>query len=111
MKQTHQLQCEPTGTALEQDYSDPEYDLFKLGCHDNKPIYVSPQVNGVELPMEVDTGATMSITSTNTYSKTWSDANTPRLHTTSSRLQMYTGEVVKVLGKIRVDVSLGDWVE
>ena len=111
MKQTHQLQCEPTGTALEQVDSDSEYDLFILGSPDNQPIYVSPQVNGVELPMEVDTGATMSIISQGTYLKTWSDADAPRLRATSARLRTYTGEVVKVLGEIRVEVSLGDRVE
>ena len=56
--------------------------------------------------MEVDTVATRSIISQCTYQRLWSGADAPPLCSTTTRLKTYTGEVIRVLGEIQVEVSL-----
>ena len=63
-------------------------------------------VENEELLMEIDTSALCSVISEETYSKLWSNVNNvPKLNTTDVKLRMYTGETVKILGLIRIDVE------
>ena len=66
---------------------------------DTKPYMVTVKFNGADLKMEVDTGAALSVISEKTYGLI-----TP-LHCYSSILITYTGETIKVNGKISVTVS------
>ena len=56
----------------------------------------------IELPMEVDTGASLSIISESTYH---SLIALPELNSTDVTLHTYTGESIVVLGSLEVDVS------
>ena len=68
-----------------------------------KPIVVTVQVNNVDLPMELDTGASLSLISEATY-KSLLPALTS-LSNTSVVLTTYTGEKIPPLGSIDVNVA------
>ena len=61
-------------------------------------------VNGVELQMEVDTGASASIISQTTYQKSW-PTHAPPLQPSNVKLRTYTGEELKVLGSLTTEVQ------
>ena len=63
--------------------------------------------NGVELKMEVDTGASVSIISEYTYNKLWTH-NMPPLQETTLKLRTYTGQTLQIHGTITVDVTYND---
>ena len=97
-RETFQVQYEEQGQQ-----SEPEYALFHFSDRSLEPIVVSPLLKGVE---EVDTGTTRSFISQCTYQRLWSGADAPPLCSTTARLKTYTGEVIRVLGEIQVEVSL-----
>ena len=52
---------------------------------------VQISLNQVEIPMELDTGTSLSVISEMTYQKIW-DGQGPPLQPTDMRLKTYTGE-------------------
>jgi hypothetical protein len=68
------------------------------------PICATLHINGKELTMEVDTGASVSVISQTTYSRLWGSGKAPALRKTNIRLRQYTGECIPLLGAIEVDV-------
>ena len=62
-------------------------------------------VDGVDLPMELDTGAAVSIISHRAYRTIWSDGKHPVLHSSTAQLRTYTGEIIYVMGSIHVTAS------
>ena len=103
---THRVTTEDTdqsGTELETEYS-----LYKLSNGDKGPLLVRPIINKKEVVMEVDTGAAMSIICSKTYHSLWSDGEMPPLTSANCKLKTYTGEQIKVLGKIDVMVALNN---
>ena len=101
--ETHQLHMDEFDTELN---TNPEYNLFNVSGAKTPPLRVSVLVNGRELCLEVDTGATMSIISRRTYNHTWPVGNTPHIKPTNVSLRTYTGEKIQVAGEISVEVSL-----
>jgi len=72
-----------------------EYSLFHTqGRNSSAPILVTLEVNGVNLTMELDTGATLSIISEETYHKLFSADKAPTLKASQAQLKTYTGEVI-----------------
>ena len=67
------------------------YELLTLSQRRNAPITVSLRVNQVEMAMEVDTGASVSIVSEATYRKLWPGGKFP-LQPSDAKLRSYTGE-------------------
>ena len=61
-------------------------------------------VEGVEVLMEVDTGASISIMSESTFKDTWK-SNSPPLQASRICVKTYTGEALDVLGSIDVEVG------
>ena len=55
--------------------------------------------------MELDTGATLSLISEKTYKETFPAETAPSLQASNAQLKTYTGEVIKVLGAIEVEVT------
>jgi len=72
------------------------YTLLNTASSPSKPFVVTLQIDGAELPMEVDTGASMILISKATFDKLWDPQNVPSLQLTSSKLQTYTGENIEV---------------
>ena len=68
-------------------------------------------VNGATLSMEVDTGASVSLISENTYRSTWLTKKRPPLQPSDARLYTYPGELIQVLGTISVTVCYKDQVK
>ena len=72
--------------------SDPkveEFTMFKVGGKPHKPIVVTLGVNRQQLPMEVDTGAAVSVISTTTQENLFHSCP---LNSTSTILTTYTGD-------------------
>ena len=71
-----------------------------------EPIWVLVEASGKVLNMEVDTGASVSLISKETYRRTWRGRTTPTLKTTKKRLKTYTGDTIQVVGEIQVKVGV-----
>ena len=94
-----------TDTAETNDTDASAYTLFNVSSSPSKPYVVTVQVNGTELPMEVDTGASLTLISKTTFDKLWNAQEAPNLQPTTSKLRTYTGENIEVLGIANVNVS------
>ncbi|XP_039862929.1 uncharacterized protein LOC120718450 [Simochromis diagramma] len=70
-----------------------------------EPIYATIQVNGKELQMEVDTGASASVISQATYHSLWHSGGAPALQATEISLRQYTGECIPLLGAIEAHAA------
>ncbi|CAI5640403.1 unnamed protein product [Oreochromis niloticus] len=99
---THHLQS----MAPEED--ECVFNMFNLvgfnKCH-AEPIYATIQVNGKELQMEVDTGASASVISQATYHSLWHSGGAPARQATEISLRQYTGECIPLLGAIEVHAA------
>ena len=73
-----------------------------------EPIWVSVEASGKVLNMELDTGASVSLISEETYRRTWRGWTTPMLKTTNKRLKTYTGDTIQVVGEIQVQVGVNN---
>ena len=99
---THQLQ---KMTELDTEET-PEYSLFYTqGQNTPAPILVTLKVNGINLEMELDTGATLSVISEQTYHKLFSAGKAPPLKSVTIQLTTYTGEAIETLGEVEVTVQ------
>ena len=85
---------------------EPEYSLYNITDSVAAPLKVKVFVCGTEISMEIDTGATKSIMSKGTFYRIWPSSNAPPLKTTATRLRTYTGETIKVIGEVNVEVTL-----
>ena len=70
------------------------------------PLRVIINIDGRELPMEIDTGATRSVISGKTFDQLGITACASTLQPTTTRLRTYTGETLKVM-EFEVVVKLG----
>ena len=53
----------------------------------------------------MDTGAALSVISKSMYDQLWSDESAPPLQPTAAKLKTYTGEQIRVVGAITVEVE------
>ena len=65
---------------------------------------ITVKADQADLVMEVDTGASVSLMSKTTYKQTWK-GHLPHLNKSNIKLRTYSGEFLKVLGSITVDVA------
>ena len=79
------------------------YNLFAMSGSRPDPIVTTICVDGKLLSMEIDTGATLSIISEETWNQHWSTPR-PRLEGTRDTLRTHTGQCVKVTGIADVTV-------
>lgn len=96
----HQLDA-----AVSEEPDDPAYALHYSTTKRPRPIVVSVTLSNVDTTMEVDTGATLSVMSEETYNRLWDPDIRPLLRPSSAQLTTYTGEKISVIGTINVDVS------
>ena len=92
----------------DQAESQPDDKEEVLGLHHTRSkaaglMTVTVKANQADLLMEVDTGASASLISEATYKQLW-QGNLPRLKKTNVKLRTYSGELLKVLGSITIDV-------
>ena len=83
---------------------DGGFPVYTLGSPSPNPITLTLDVNGQRLPMQLDTGAAVSLISTRTHKRLF-----PRcpLAKTSITLSTYTGERMNVAGRLQVKVRYG----
>ena len=63
-----------------------EYSLFHTqGCSRSPPILITLKVNGVDLTMELDTGATLSLISEKTYKELFPAETAPHLQASKAQ--------------------------
>ena len=95
----------PDSQALVVD-TEPTPDTYNLFTVTNgaKPLMVKVQVKKQEVPMEIDTGASLSIVSEETLNIFSSGLD---LKPTDVSLRMCTGEPVPVIGMLDVEVTYG----
>ena len=82
-----------------------DYPMYKCLSPNSNPLLVQLMIHDTSVCMEVDTGATLSIMSQNTFNSTWPNQSAPTIQPTSTQLRMYTGEQIKVIGAVDVDVQ------
>ena len=89
----------------EENDSDTEmYTVFKSKTDKEKPYQVSLELDGVEIEMEVDTGASLTVISEDTLKQVKKRAYLP-LQKGTRRLKTYTGQEIPVAGVCKFDVS------
>ena len=92
-KQTHKVTVDSSDEEETEEYS-----LFNVGIDEKRPCYaVTPNINGVDVTMEIDTGAAVSVISEKTYKELVTEAELV-LQPTNVNLRTYTGERIAVLG-------------
>ena len=89
---------EPTDSTDTEEY--PLYQLTETSG--SKPIELKVEVQGKIIPMELDTGAAMSLLSEETYQKFFSGIS---LQQSTVKLKSYSGEDIPVLGQMDVLVK------
>ena len=82
---------------------DPTYNLFTVAGSGQDSILMEVTINGTPVQMELDTGASLSLLSKSTYEQIPS----LQLQPTDVQLKTYTGEVVQILGEVKVTVNYG----
>ena len=85
--------------------ADEEYSLFNLSCKQQKPLEITVSMEGKQLVMEVDTGASLSLMSESTCKQLWPNKRIPPANV---NLRTYSGERVGVLGRLEVNVVYQD---
>ena len=94
------------GHSLEEP-GGPTYSLFNVkGQREAKPMVVTVRLNSNTFPMEVDTGASVSVAS-ETSLKTSLGVDKLDLQPSEVSLRTYTGESLPVLGTLEVRVGYG----
>nr|XP_055046280.1 LOW QUALITY PROTEIN: uncharacterized protein K02A2.6-like [Misgurnus anguillicaudatus] len=83
------------------------YSMFNLQDARTEPLFATIQINGASLRMEIDTGASASLISEETYEKLWPTAQSPALSKSSIKLRTYTGEIIPVVGAMAVNIAYG----
>ena len=102
-KQSTNLLAEP----LEKDEDvEDMYTLFNVSDVSLAPFRVPMEINKASLEMEVDTGAAASVISEVTYKTLWKEkcSERPPLKHTNALFRTYTGERLRILGRISVQV-------
>ncbi|CAG2249536.1 unnamed protein product [Mytilus edulis] len=96
----------PRAHFMEQDESSESenevYSVFHFGNKSNEAYKVQINVNECEIAMEIDTGASVSIMSEDTYKEYKSKF---RIEPTSAKLRTYMGEQIPVIGRAIVNVN------
>ena len=98
------------GDVQPQETSDQElpYDLFTLQASGRNPITVQVDLNQVPTEMEVDTGASISLISRDTYEVISKQSQIEPLQKTDVKLKIYTDKAVQILGIAHVNVKYGE---
>ena len=86
---------------------DDAYSMFALTDQSSRPYIMKVNVCGEDLDMEIDTGASWSILSEETFQNLRRSGHDLSLDRCEVQLRTYTGESLPVLGKIVVHAVVG----
>ena len=106
-RKVHQLNDQADTSACED--SEPE-NVLSLEVHsfsnrksNNDKLTITPTINKKPVPMEIDTGSSISLIQKDTYEKQFSDVKLCRTRTV---LKTFSGEVFAPLGTLKVNVRI-----
>ena len=87
----------------EAEEAECSYNMFGVETDEEppEPYYATVTVEGQDIKFEIDSGATASVISEETYRRT----NLPPLRSSKLRLRTYTGQPIPHLGVLFVDIS------
>ena len=102
--------AEPVGEGSRhtEDTEEVVYEMYNVASSTEKkqphhpPIHVKVDLNGRSHTFELDTGASVSVCSERTYQRLWPSGERPPIEPFSGRLRTYSGENLRVVGKITV---------
>lgn len=95
------------GQLIKTDHKDEELTMVKVRSKSLHPLQPTIDVNRRQLPMEVDSGAAVSVISTTTQVERF--PKFPLNKTSASAILMTnTGEPIPVVGEMEVGVSYGE---
>lgn len=85
------------------------FDMFAMDTDEEPPMpyYATVTVHGKDVKFEIDSGATASVISEETYRRTWR-SNPPSLTPSKLQLRTYTGQPIPHLGVLQVSIAVGD---
>ena len=92
---------QPTDSSVVED---PVYWTFQLSKQGTDPLLVTLSADQADLQMEIDTGASVSVISEDTYLSVWPGDQRPVLQKSTAQLRTYSGELMHVCGTITVCV-------
>ena len=97
----------PNTKWLEEGFSNnsDDFHMFQIGSSSHSPITLQVRINGVHVPMELDTGAAVSVISRSTKQKYL--PNVPLL-STRVVLRTYTNEKLPVAGEMKFHLVYED---
>ena len=85
-----------------------EHDLLSASDK-SKTIVVDVRVNDIAVEMELDTGVSQSIMSSETFNRLFSQETArPVLRPVNAKLQTYTNELISAIGSGEVKVTFND---
>ena len=100
-RQVHKMEDDVTESTDSED----EYELFAINSSKKtKPFTAKLEVDGKPVHMEIDTGASLTLMSEQTFHNQWPIAT---LATSTITLHSYSGESIPVLGTVDVRVKYG----
>ena len=88
------------------DDDDQEYALYRVSSGSSKPILVPVTLDGVHMEMELDTGASVSLVSEETFRQLQEKGAT--LSPSQAKLCTYTGQAIEIAGLAEVRVEHND---
>jgi hypothetical protein len=92
--------------ALNHEEND-DLEIYSVYSHGNDSIWIKPCVNGNVIPMELDTGSSVSVISEADYVKYFKGE---KLEKSLLVLKTYSGEKLHSLGVMRVQLSISDYI-
>lgn len=102
-KKKHRNQVDYAAKQQEDESDENEFAHVISMSSNSEGYWVTPLLDGKGIPMQVDTGAAVSLMAESTYQENW-----PFLSPTEATmtLKTYTGEAVPLLGVVDVTVEL-----
>ena len=96
------------GSSSEKEDEEENYHLYSINSASKPRPYKSKcEINGTPIDLEIDTGASFTLVSEQTFRERWP---TTQLSTSDITLRSYTGESIPVLGCVDVNVKCGNQV-
>ena len=85
-----------------------EYSLYPVRGPAVSPLQTMVTIEGKVIPMEVDTGASITVVSEATLASIWGQQPVPPLQSTTVKLRTYTGSEIPVVGELTIRVRHQD---
>ena len=83
---------------------DKSYAMFTARGSLSNPLIIHVKLNNVLVPMELDTGASLTVINKSTYNKIGAESVSP-IKESKVKLKIYTGKCIPILGTINVHVQ------